>query len=102
MPKIGVIHSEKVTYIGLYSYNSDKWQFLWLYQTDLIPDTPGRSIDQLFFLAYGPKCPIFGPKIGSKWPKLPFCCCVSYISMKGVIFTYFGPILGLKIGHYGP
>ena len=26
---------------------------------------------------------------GPKWPKLPFCCYFSYISMQGVIFTYF-------------
>ena len=43
-------------------------------------DAPGRPVDQLLFLPYGPKCPIFGPKIGPIRPKLPFCCYISYIS----------------------
>ena len=33
-------------------------------------DTPGRPVDQLLFLPYGQKCPIFGPKIGPKWSKM--------------------------------
>ena len=35
-------------------------------------DTPGRPVNQLLFLPYGPKHPIFGPKIGPKWPKMAF------------------------------
>ena len=52
-------------------------------------DIPGRSVDQLLLLPSGPKCPIFGPKIGPKWPKLLFYCYITYISVQGVILTYF-------------
>ena len=33
-------------------------------------DTPGRPVDQLLFLPYGPKCPILGPKFGPKRSKM--------------------------------
>ena len=33
-------------------------------------DTPGRPVDQLLFLPYGPKRPILGPKFGPKRSKM--------------------------------
>ena len=52
-------------------------------------DFLGRSVDQLLLLPYSQKCPIFGPYIGPKWPKLLFYCYITYIRAQGVIFNYF-------------
>ena len=52
----------------------------------------GRLMDQLCFFSYCQKRPILGPKLaqnGPKQPKLHFCHHISYVSMQGVIFTYF-------------
>ena len=65
-----VPYSEKVTFMGLYPHNGDKWQFWWLYQTDPIAGHPWETYGPtLFFFSYCQKRPILAPKIGPKWSK---------------------------------
>ena len=72
-------------------------------------DTPGRPVDQLLFLLFGAKYPIFGPKIGPKWSKMAqngpncrFAAIVATLACKVGLLLSFFDLMITKVGEMDP